>query len=400
MARSSWALLLTLGLLAAMPAGLLACLWDYDTLKQERSRFPDALELITGKFLRHSREFYKWRIADRKARLEKEPDTLALYDDLAVAYDKVGEHQKAIDTILAKEKSSPGLYQTEANLGTFYIHAGQPEKGLPHIERALQINLDAHFGREKYQKLLVEYVMQRRKVKGKQLPLSIAVGSLEKDAEGNNGVSVELSFNQFLWPQETRATVTAAERDAAIKGMLGIMRFGSHDSPVVLEALGSLLLFQSGAAREDAKRLAARAFLRASYEAKDEEAKRGYRALARNARSMQTRHPQTQTVLSLEELENDFQQELTEARQWYAEVHENEQRWIKEGKNADEEFERTYYTEPAVSSEPDGTEEKSPWWTQPVVRVAAGVIGMVLVLAVVVGFLGRSSRSRGPLLPD
>jgi hypothetical protein len=25
-----------------------ACLWDYDTLKQERSRFPSTLELITG----------------------------------------------------------------------------------------------------------------------------------------------------------------------------------------------------------------------------------------------------------------------------------------------------------------------------------------------------------------
>ncbi len=39
---------------------LCACLWDTDTLQMERQRFPDALELITGKFLRHSREFYDW----------------------------------------------------------------------------------------------------------------------------------------------------------------------------------------------------------------------------------------------------------------------------------------------------------------------------------------------------
>src|SRR6185295_1221475 len=78
----------------------LACLWDYDTLSMERQRFPNALELITGKFLRHSPEFYRWRIADREAKLKAEPSKLAYYDDLAVAYDKIGDDDKAIETIL------------------------------------------------------------------------------------------------------------------------------------------------------------------------------------------------------------------------------------------------------------------------------------------------------------
>jgi hypothetical protein len=60
-----------------MAVGLLssyrACLWDYDTLRQERARFPGALELITGKFLRHSPEFYQWRIEDRRRRLDADP---------------------------------------------------------------------------------------------------------------------------------------------------------------------------------------------------------------------------------------------------------------------------------------------------------------------------------------
>ena len=37
-----------------LPSFAFGCLWDYDTLLQERSRFPDTLEIITGKFLRHS----------------------------------------------------------------------------------------------------------------------------------------------------------------------------------------------------------------------------------------------------------------------------------------------------------------------------------------------------------
>src|SRR5205823_3773549 len=77
-----------------------ACLWDFDTLAMERARFPTALEVITGKFLRHSPEFYEWRIRDRLAKLERDPHNLAYLDDLAVAYDKLGQHDKAIEAML------------------------------------------------------------------------------------------------------------------------------------------------------------------------------------------------------------------------------------------------------------------------------------------------------------
>jgi len=109
-----------------LPSVALACLWDSVTLLQERNRFPDTLELITGKFLRHSQEFYYWRIQDRLEKLRSDPDNLALYDDLGVAYDKTGQHDLAIQTMLDKDKRKPGLYETEANLGTFYIHAFRP----------------------------------------------------------------------------------------------------------------------------------------------------------------------------------------------------------------------------------------------------------------------------------
>jgi tetratricopeptide (TPR) repeat protein len=144
----------TLGLLTCFlltPAVALACLWDSDTLKQERYHFPETLELVTGKFLRHSKEFYEWRIQDRVAKLKSEPKNLTYLDDLAVAYEKVGDHDKAIETILKKEEIQPGIYETYSNLGTFYILTGEFEKGLPFIDKALAINPDAHFGSEKYQ---------------------------------------------------------------------------------------------------------------------------------------------------------------------------------------------------------------------------------------------------------
>lgn len=124
----------------------MACLWDYDTLQQERSRFPSALELITGKFPRHIKEFYEWRLKDRQKKIAETGPTPELLDDLAVAFDKIGDHDQSIATMELAEQKFPGRYETAANLGTFYFHAKRLEEGVPHIERALQINPHAHFG--------------------------------------------------------------------------------------------------------------------------------------------------------------------------------------------------------------------------------------------------------------
>ena len=236
---------------AALVVGLVvtttsACLWDTDTLAMERQKFPEALELITGQFLRHSPEFYRWRVEDRQKRIATEPDRIELYDDLAVAYDKLGEHEKAIETILAKEKLKPGLYETYANLGTFYIHNGQLEEGLKHIDKAIEINPDAHFGREKYQRMLVEYVLTKRSRGVAGLPL----------ADSSTGDFVNyVDFAGFIWSKRREKKDSSTETDydpqAAIKGVLGMMKFGKHDSPILLEALGDLLSGSSEHARNN-----------------------------------------------------------------------------------------------------------------------------------------------------
>src|SRR5262245_6691764 len=111
-------LALAIAIAVAVPRPALACMLDHDTLRQERARFPHALELITGKFLRHSKEAYEWRIRDRTARLASDPKNLALLDDLAVAYQKVGDTAKAIEVMATADRLAPGRYETLANLGT------------------------------------------------------------------------------------------------------------------------------------------------------------------------------------------------------------------------------------------------------------------------------------------
>lgn len=339
----------TSGLAAVAPA----CIWDHDTINMERSRFPSALELITGKFLRHSPEFYRWRIEDRLKKLETNPNDVRSLDDLAAAYDKTGQHERAIEVARSIEKIQPGRYETAANLGTFLIHAGRLEEGLEHIELAIEINPDAHFGREVVQKQLVEYVLARR-ASGATLPLADV--TLPEDATGHGALHVKVTdtFVHFLRKEkqaaseQVHAMLEPADVDAAIKGVLGMMRFGTHDSPVLLEALGFLLGAQELQETSDAKLLASRAFLMASWKAETPTAKEAYRALARSALHMQV--PQgDKEDLTLEEVEQPFRRELADAESWYSDLRSKEIRWVRESDDPEAEFDKLYAEEPSVA---------------------------------------------------
>ncbi|MEZ6104956.1 MAG: hypothetical protein R3B96_02290 [Pirellulaceae bacterium] len=377
----TWSGPLLVWLFLASPL-LACCLWDYDTLQQERQRFPTALELITGQFLRHSQPFYEWRVADRQRRLEQTPNDVALLDDLAVAYEKLGQHDRAIEVMKRKESIAPGLYETRANLGTFLIHAGRYDEGLAEIRRAIEINPDAHFGRELYQQLLVEYAMSRRVDDVLAMPL--ATVAARESIWGPQGFA-SFVLDQRRIDREDQEAVEA-ELDAALKGVLGMQRFGNHDSPVLLEALGDLLMAKGPSS--DAKRLAARAFLRASYETEGDAAA-AYRALAQESLSMQTIHPRTQDELRLPELEREFRKELQAAERWYRELEQNERRWIERGLDPEAEYDKLYREDPTVGLAP--IEGSTPGRRRGLSPIVTSVLGAAFVFAWI-GFRWRRSR--------
>lgn len=354
------------------------CLWDYETLKMERSRFPSANELIVGKFRRHSPKFYQWRIDDRIKKLENEPDNVSYYDDLAVAYEKIGQTNKSIELMIKKEKIKPGLYETRANLGTFYVHAGEYDKGLVEIDKAIKINPDAHFGREVYQRLLVEYVASVRQNGNSGLPL------FPEDFYGEMGESG--GFAIFLLKKKkfvskkheypTDREGAEKELEAAIKGVLGMMRFGNFDSPILLEALGDLLLSQS----EPSRRLAARAYLKASYETKNAKANEAYRKKARTALKMQTVNADSDDEITLGQVEEIFQAELAEGKKWYAQIRNDEMSWIADGKNPEEQYAAKYYEEPAF---PKKSASVFVFSRTGIITLIASAIGLLLF-----GFVG------------
>ena len=373
MNRTSFTIAAFLGIVSSANVAR-ACLWDYDTLKMERRQFPSVLELITGKFLRHSPEYYRWRIGDRTYQLQREPDNLRFYDDLAVAYDKLGEHEKAIETILKADKLQPNRYETYANLGTFHIHNGNLKEGLKYIERAIEINPDAHFGREVYQKLLVEYVLEIRKTGRKGVPLS----PLEKDGTRKH------SFASFVLKKQKPRDGEKQELKRAIKGVLGMMRFGHHDSPILLEALGDLLT-AGPKPGVGATRLATRAYLKASKADKDEGHR--YRDLALYALTLRAEGDLDDTIKTMHRIEfPKLSSEQDDADEWYRQLKADEIRWIESGADVDFEFSRKYYEEPTVKLN-DG---------EPVSAIlrAVGILFLLSLLAVPVSFVILYRRAR------
>jgi len=332
---------ISLAILCLLPSASSACLWDYDTLKQERSRFPDTLEIITGKFLRHSPEFYEWRIKDRLEKLKRDPKNAAYHDDLAVAYAKTGQYAKAIATMEALEKIVPGRYETYSNLSTFHFLAGDIEKALPIIDKALAINPDAHFGREKYQRWLGEYLLANPT---RKLPISSG-GGFALPHRPN-------SFAVFLRSKLEKKELDLADLQPAIKGVLGMMRFANHESPILLEALGDLLWLNSYVGETTGKRLAARAYLKASQRISDPDSRAGYRQLASDCLMLQSRDGVSQEQLTLQEVEFSFEQELRDAEQWYADLKAKEVGWIGSGADPETEFDKLYVEEPRVPDEP------------------------------------------------
>lgn len=360
---------------------LFACLWDSETLAQEREKFPNILELITGKFLRHSSDYYQWRLEDRLEKLKANPTDDRLLDDVAVSYEKLQRFEEAIEIANEQLERTPNRYESLANLGTFLIHAGQHDEGLVYIDKALEVNPDAHFGREKYQKMLVEYILTLKQDGELKLPLA-------------RGVMTADSFPRFIAARSDQDAISDDQRDAAIKGVTGMMRFSKHDHPILLEVLGQLLL-SSHDPEVDAKRMAARCFLIASYQVEDDEAKAGYQSHAKKALALQVAKSGSTKSISVLFVEKKLQAELKDASAWYDELAANEKRWIAEGAAVDQMYDKTYRSDPEVKTPQPQRRRRG---IVPVLLTVGGIGSLAALLLVLCGPI--SKRSRKELLPE
>lgn len=240
-----WVAAIAAAILSARPTG--ACLWDRDTLDHEAKGIPDVVQMITGRFERNPPLFYQMRLERAQKELMANPARLDLYDDAAVACDRLGRDDEAIAWMEKKRRIlAPGApaaakdarYKYHANLGTFFAHkwfrdgARQDRRALldraiAELESALAINPEAHFGREKYQLQII------RTLAGKLKPR-------EHEDESLGSVLLEQ-----IRETDGASRMTGDSRDKLVKGLCGLIVLGNAwESPDVFEALSRALRSQ------------------------------------------------------------------------------------------------------------------------------------------------------------
>ena len=200
-------------------------MWDSDTLRSEGKGYTELLNVIAGRFPRNPPVYYEMRLARVEEQIIAEPDNLALYDDAGAACDRL--HRPA-EAIAWMEKKAAALertpdeehqYRYHANLGTFLIHqwlaggadVGQPggREGADHIRRAIEINPDAHFGREQVQLDAIEWILEER-----------APGEIERSTD-------PAPRNLFRHAQWEHHFPPGTDRDGAIEGLAGMVALGA-----------------------------------------------------------------------------------------------------------------------------------------------------------------------------
>lgn len=233
-------MLFRLLLLVALSAPAWACIWDRDTLEDELRGLPPAAVLASGRWYRHGPAYYQERID----RLSGKTDlSLDEFDDLAVAYERLERRKEALEVLQAKAeklKAEPDpehQYRYHANRATILAHSGQLEEALEELELALELNPEAHFGREEYQVLLIRYVQAARgnaKLWSEHNFLSYS-GHLRSD--GPWVYSRSPSFTAIVEEEKS-------PRERSFLATAGMLRFGGLEGPELYRTLGDLSLAQ------------------------------------------------------------------------------------------------------------------------------------------------------------
>lgn len=215
-------------LLVGLPLSAAACLWDRDTPAEESRGMPEVVAVLTGRFERNPPLYYEMRLARVALYLQSHPDDLAAYDDAGVACDRLGLGDEAISWMDRKrveleklDASRPEVrehrYRYHANLGTFLFHRwarqgadrariDEVEAACDEIARALEINPDAHFGREKYQLQAMKWIVNPPQAAGAQYLPNL----------------LHWSF-QDIYGESTEPE----EADEAVRGLAGLIVLGN-----------------------------------------------------------------------------------------------------------------------------------------------------------------------------
>jgi hypothetical protein len=403
-------------------------------------RFAMAHDAIHERYPRHGEAYYRERNRlVRKELAEKEGQHddayLALFDDLGAGLGALKDDDEAVRVLRDKlrrqeELGQKGrqLYTTYANLGTFLIHGSahaalsgdaaaerRLREGLAFIKKSIEVNPQAHFGREAWQAVAVEYLLAVSKSPKLLLQYDLVGDRLAEEIHperaashthlygpcgANRDVAAYLQDNQAQlghgdWGRLREGYITRVGAEAGWKeavpsshakpvpfdepalGIIGMWRLGGGANPHFALALGEIMLrvgqrYIAWCAYERAAGLADRVW-------PDAEIQRQFVAHCR--RRQQAIEPQLPPE-EVNQLRPRFEEELAYGQRYQREYQEYESQRIRAGAPLDDErFYDDFRAAHEPIASPVGEEEKfvaeneanMPFFNWPVAVFAAGV---------------------------
>lgn len=230
-------------MLTANPAVTRACGWDYETYHAEAKAMPCVFDALLGYWPKHTDEYHRTRVEAFDLALAWMPDWTGGLDAKGISLLKLGELEDANAVMTRRLAVTPDAYPAHANLGTLHTFTGSFDDALEHIDRAMAIEPQAHFGREQYHRALVVYLLK--------------VKADPKVAERETFVGVKPTTSQRLRGSQAVYKRMGLSDDAidALVAMLTV--YGADALAEVYFALGELLALRGH------KRLAYSAYRRA-----------------------------------------------------------------------------------------------------------------------------------------
>jgi hypothetical protein len=202
-------------------------------------RFAMVHDVIHERFPRHGEVYYRERNRlARKALADKgrphDDAYFALFDDLGAGLDYLKQDDEAVPLLRDKLRQQEALgyqgrqlYTTYANLGTFLIHGNaraalsgdaaakeRMREGLSFIRKSIEVNPEAHFGREVWQAVAAEFLLAVGERPSLLLEYDMIGDSLAGGIDSSAGRSSRLEYPPYAAKRKVAAYLR--DKDAAL----------------------------------------------------------------------------------------------------------------------------------------------------------------------------------------
>ena len=138
--------------------------WLMSCINTSYSRYDEVeitsneLDLILGQFAHHGESFYQHEVVRTKALLLEDEGDFVARNDLATAYIKLEQNDKAEEEFNKNEVMHPGKYETAANRGVLYKKMGKYELAAGYLEDSLRIKEGGHMGLGDYYLKMIQWL--------------------------------------------------------------------------------------------------------------------------------------------------------------------------------------------------------------------------------------------------